>query len=319
MSKIEWTDESWNPVRGCTPVSEGCRNCWAARMAQRHRAGAYRGLVQSTGWPGFRNNHWSGRVDLIADQLGKPLRWRKPRRIAVALMGDLFHEKLSDHEIALVFETMALAPQHTYQVLTKRAGRMLDWFRSGPGLRFPNVWLGVSVEDQATADERIPLLLQTPAAVCWVSYEPALGPVDFSGPLNGYPRQVRGREVVTHEMAIDAGEPEMEGSLYCDEEWEQTMPSIDWLPVGGESGPGARPCNVEWIRSAVRQCREAGVPVFVKQLGACYEDPPNGVCGHAVKWPYDTLPGGPTKRLKHSKGGEPAEWPSDLRVREFPP
>lgn len=284
MSGIEWTDKTWNPIRGCSPVSAGCLNCWAARQANRQSGyrkgkplcggailhektkGAYHGFV--------KDGRWTGRVEPIPGQLDKPQHWRQPRRVAVALMGDLFHEALTLADITTVLNVARLAPQHDYQILTKRPERMRDILlaieSTLPGEHpewwpLPNVWLGVSVENQATADERIPLLLETPAAVRWVSYEPALGPVDFGGPLNGYPRWVSSREYVTREMALDAGRPEMEGSLYSDDEWEQTMLPIDWLVIGGESGPGARPCDVEWIRSAVRQCQDARVPVFVKQ------------------------------------------------------
>ncbi len=209
-------------------------------------------------------------------------------------MSDLFHEKLTDHEIARVFATMAQAPRHTFQILTKRPERMLRFFMAMSLVETPvflsavtdrwplsNVWLGVSVEDQATADERIPLLLKTPAAVHFVSYEPALAEVDFRrfvGPqrLIVWPPEARGMER-----------------------------GIDWLIIGGESGHGARPFDLAWARSAIAQCEAAGVAAFVKQRGARpIEVDPDGR--------VDEL------RLESRKGGDMAEWPEDLRVREFP-
>jgi protein gp37 len=362
MSKIEWTDATWNPVRGCSRVSEGCRNCYAERMAARNLPGM---RSPTTGKPFAKmradDARWTGDVELIPSKLDEPLRWRdarpklgRPLRVFVNSMSDLFHEALPDEALAVVFGVMGAAPQHTFQILTKRPKRMREWmvwagetFSGEPadGLVYdlvsdahdailatggkrptfdkrvmgtwplPNVWLGVSLEDQATADERIPLLLQTPAAVRFVSYEPALGPVDFAEHFSGAPQQTASREYVSREMAVDAGNPSMEGSLYRDEEWEQTMPRPDWLIVGGESGPGARPFDVAWARSVVRQCREAGVACFVKQLGRhprCPDSDRNG---------SEVLPGGalqPVLLLSDSKGGDPSEWPEDLRVREFP-
>ena len=305
MSKIEWTDETWNPVRGCSRVSEGCRNCYAERMAARFCRPAHEGRQPFRGcslgsdgifrrkadpfhgFAGFRYHetatgrvgfpHWTGRVELIPEKLDEPLRWRKPRMVFVNSMSDLFHEALDDDDIDRVFAVMKAASRHTFQVLTKRADRMCRYGHLTEVL--PNVWLGVSVEDQKTADERIPLLLQTPAALRFVSYEPALGPVKFGQWLCGE-RQARG---------FSGG------------------PRVDQVIVGGESGPGARPCNVQWIRDVIRQCRDAGVPAFVKQLGAR---------GHNLdaRRPRDQK----GLRLKHPKGGDPAEWPEDLRVREFP-
>lgn len=254
-------------------------------------------------------------------------------------MSDLFHPALPFEQVAAVFALMAGAQRHTFQVLTKRPGRALDFFewiedrargaaglfpldgldwRRGHVLRaatlltgaeridlremetrvwpLPNVWLGVSVEDQATADERIPHLLATPAAVRFVSYEPALGPVDFQQWIDRH-------ACVGHSTTGDG-----ENMQTC----EGCVPRLDWLIVGGESGPGARPCNVAWIRYVVRQCRAAGVPVFVKQLGARPERfvEPSGA-------PDD---GGDMEplRFRDRKGGDPSEWPEDLRVREFP-
>jgi len=200
---ISWTDATWNPVRGCSRVSEGCRNCYAERVAARFSGPGqpYEDLADRE----RKGSKWTGVVRLIPAHLADPLRWRRPRRIFVNSMSDLFHESLTNEEIAAVFGVMAAAPQHTFQVLTKRARRMrewfewigtanLDWLRTyaqraldptftkryvdrGTTWPLPNVWIGVSVENQEAADERIPDLVRTPAAVRFLSCEPLLGPV----------------------------------------------------------------------------------------------------------------------------------------------
>jgi protein gp37 len=242
-SKIEWTDATWNPVRGCSVISPGCVNCYAMKQAHRFSGpgGAYEGLTKQTS----AGPQWAGVVRTVEDALDQPRRWRKPQRVFVNSMSDLFHEALPDEAIDRVFAVMALCPQHTFQVLTKRPERMLDWAKlprpreyqsdwwgwwrerslkvGGPQAStqwpLPNVWLGVSVEDQATADARIPLLLQTPAAVRFVSYEPALGPVDFAAFLGC-------------------------GDLHCAHPDHRNMcrathppcAGLDWVIAGGESG-----------------------------------------------------------------------------------
>lgn len=335
MTKIQWTHkgetkgETWNPLRGCSRVSEGCRNCYAERDGGRFcgEGMPYHGVVEL----GPKGPRWTGEIRLLPKKLDQPLRWRKPRTIFVNSMSDLFHEKVPDEFIAAVFGVMAAAPQHTYQVLTKRPERMREWFRDqggaggGVGSRkelfdagvrnvrellsvelveppwpLPNVWLGVSVEDQATANARIPLLLDTPAAVRFVSAEPLLGPVDLR-------RWVFDRGAAVKRMVRAALNPE-----------DYIAPCLDWVIVGGESGPGARGCDLAWVRSIVFQCREAGVPVFVKQLGACASDPLNGVAGAALRVPEDVAETLISLRLRDRKGGDPDEWPQDLRVREFP-
>src|SRR5690554_696205 len=196
-TNIEWTDRTWNPTRGCSRVSAGCDNCYAIRQARRQdygprevapgvrevtaTEGAYHGLTRA------RNGKpdWSGIVEFVPEKLEDPLRWRKPQRVFVDSMSDLFHESLPWAQIERIFEVMQEAERHTFQVLTKRPDNMRQFmerwafYHEGP---LPNVWLGVSVENQKTADERIPILLKTPAAVRFVSYEPALRPVDF-GPF----------------------------------------------------------------------------------------------------------------------------------------
>lgn len=257
---IEWATHTWNPVTGCTKVSAGCTHCYAERMASR---------FTRQGWNPKAN---AGeivrdfRVLLHPERLDEPLHWRKPRRVFVCSMSDLFHEAVPDEFRDKVFAVMAMAAGHTFMVLTKRPQRAIEWYGGSgrdavqvtagyPEFRkyrehssrlmfpwpLPNVWLGVSVEDQATADERIPLLLQTPAAVRFVSYEPALGPVNFKLYL---PLTEHGR----------GGPIRGKGGL-------------DWIICGGESGPGARPMHPDLARSARDQCQAAGVPFFLKQRG----------------------------------------------------
>jgi protein gp37 len=340
MTTIQWTDVSWNPVTGCSKVSQGCRNCYAEQLAPRVFAGQ---TVRERISPIVDESSYKTRLRRFTDvrchedRLDKPLSWRKPRTVSVNSMGDLFHEDVPKEFILDVFAVMALANTHTFQVLTKRPQRMHELLSDMDGTRLlmhadcertarwgqdsllsrwsharrmtsdvdpwplPNVWLGVSVEDQATADERIPILLDTPAAVRFVSCEPLLGPVDLC-------------DIVTTEGCAELHRD----ALYCDVNpaddagwWGRTL---DWVLVGGESGPKARPCDVGWIRSIVQQCKTAGVPCFVKQLGFVpYVDgvqmrvwSPDSRGRSRVTWP------------KSKKGGDPSEWPEDLRVREYP-
>lgn len=229
---------------------------------------------------------------------------------------DLFHEDVPFGFIRQVFEVMAEAEQHTFQVLTKRPERMLAFFDHAADymglvradLRgWPNVRLGVSVEDQATADERIPLLLDTPAAVRFVSYEPALGSVNFRAISLGVHRtQSLGDRLIEWD-ALSGTETQYHGptrTTYRDTRTGQ-HPRLDWIIVGGESGPGARPFDLAWARSVIEQGRAAGVPVFVKQLGS---DPRSDSWDDIV----------PLATLRSPAGRDPDEWPADLRVREFP-
>lgn len=319
-TKIEWSEAVWNPIRGCSMVSSGCERCYAMRQARRmdHPGGAYEGLTKMTP----SGPKWTGDVRTVPHLLDQPLRWTRPRRIFVNSMSDLFHPDVPEEFIDQVFAVMALAPHHVFQVLTKRPGRMREYLLDrgddlgarlcqvtyeitgmdpgpAPEWPLPNVWLGTSVENQATADERIPYLLETPAAVRWLSCEPLLGPVDL-----GY----RGAGA----LLIDGA-----GKKMVPQAWAPHQ--VDWVVVGGESGPGARPCNVAWIGSLVDQCRGAGVPVFVKQLGAdpCIYHEPATENGFPIEAPFREhlrLDGA----IRHSKGGDPSEWPEDLRVREYP-
>lgn len=322
---IEWTEKTWNPVRGCSLVSPGCTNCYA--MGQAHRFSGegkpYQGLTRKRVSLG---PVWTGEVRTVPDALGDPLSWRRPTTVFVNSMSDLFHEDVGDAFVAAVFGIAVMSQSHTYQVLTKRAERMRAWFESmdrtttiggrGPAevcvgaaidlgvqpvacdadYEWPceNVWLGVSVEDRKHGLPRIEHLRATPAAVRFLSIEPLLedlGSIDLTG--------------------------------------------ISWVIVGGESGHGARRCDVRWIRSIVAQCREQGVAVFVKQLGAFVVDRNDagfdGACEdswpemdpddieHDLDGTRDDYQGAPVRvHLRSAKGGDPEEWPLDLRVREMP-
>lgn len=240
MTKIEWTDVTWNPVTGCSKVSEGCRNCYAERMSHRF------------GWTEkpWNDQYTVENVKLHPERLEQPLKWKKPRMVFVNSMSDLFHEEVPFEFISKVFHTMWLADEHIFQILTKRPKRMLEYFsRLGANpLPLPNVWVGVSVENQEAANERIPLLLETPAAVRFLSCEPLLGPVDLSMFL---------------ENRIDVT--------------DEVLPLIDWIIVGGESGPNARTMHPDWVRSLRDQCQEAGVAFFFKQWGEYYPEAIEGL------------------------------------------
>ena len=315
QSAIAWTDATWNPLVGCSRVSEGCRHCYAEREAYRleHRLGQpkYAGTTKWMGQPDGTKGEprWTGLVALWEAVLYQPLRWKKSRRIFVNSMSDLFHEAVPDEWINTIVAVMAQATQHTFQVLTKRPFRMRDYLCSRQaalsGL-LNHVWWGVSVEDQATADERIPLLLQTPAAVRWVSYEPALGPVDFTAI-----RYVD--ELAECRWGVLGREHWVENSD-SPSAYENDVPGLDWIVIGGESGQGARPFDLAWARQTVAQGRAAGVPVFVKQLGAVPYEMREKI-GNVSGTPFSE---GERLRLVDRKGGDPAEWPEDLRVREYP-
>lgn len=287
-SKIEWTDATWNPITGCSVLSPGCTHCYAMRLAgtrmQRHPSRA--GLTK----PSKAGPVWTGEVRFNQQWLDQPLRWKRPRRIFVCAHGDLFHESVPDAWIDKVFAVMGLARWHTFQVLTKRADRMRAYLshrdRLGhvfvastplphprgafvardqwPPLReswewpLPNVWLGVSAEDQQRADERVPHLLATPAAVRFLSAEPLLGqirlteiavPDDHAGKYAG------------HGYTFSALERKDDLTLF------NAPAHLDWVIVGGESGPGARLCHPDWKRLLRDQCVATGVAYFDKQWG----------------------------------------------------
>lgn len=287
-SKIEWTDATWSPVLGCNKVSPACKHCYAEPITHRLAknpnakiAKAYAGLTNE-------NGRFSGISRFLPDRLSKPLKWKKPRKIFVNSMSDLFHEGLRNEEIASVFAVMAATPRHRYQVLTKRPERMVEWFHwveerekhgrelfpsDSPEWRIrqmlyacamrhtylpphhggpwplPNVWLGVSVENQEYADRRIPLLLKTPAAVRFLSCEPLLGPIDLEPFITS---------------ADSNGEP---SGPRCDDDGRCV---IRWVIVGGESGNAktVRPMHPNWARDLRDQCQEAGIAFHFKQHGA---------------------------------------------------
>lgn len=315
---IEWTDATWNPIIGCSVVSPGCTNCYAMRQASRialMAAGAgkvshYAGTTQ----PSKAGPVWTGQMKLAPDSiLTQPLRWRRPRRIFVNSMGDLFHEDVPDEWIDRVFAIMALTPQHTYQVLTKRSARMRAYLSNQPLARrrwedqcramgvhhrsppivLPNVWLGVSTEDQRRADERVPDLLATPAAIRFVSAEPLLGRLDLRRwiptcyecgascglRLPGHP-DVERCTACGEECGPDTEPVFSEGCPKCSGELEPVCPdcghymvyqhpdtpNLDLVIVGGENGP--RPMHPDWARSLRDQCAAARTAFFFKQWGS---------------------------------------------------
>lgn len=264
-TRIAWTQRVWNPTVGCSKVSAGCRNCYALRMATRLQshpdariAADYAGTVTRVLPSGRRG--WSGKVNCLAHRLEDPVNWTKPSLVFVDSMSDLFHEDVPTSFIRQVFETMARCSHHTFQVLTKRAERMAHLLTYHPDepmtcdsaehhrlltmMPLPNVWLGVSVENQAAADARIPLLLQTPAAVRWVSAEPLLGPLDLSRWLPIY---------------------QSSDSPRCPWSRSAGPRELHWVVVGGESGPGFRAMELDWARSVRDQCQAAGVALWFKQ------------------------------------------------------
>lgn len=291
-SAIEWTDATWQPITGCSVLTPGCTNCYAMKLAgtrlRNHPSRA--GLTIDT----KAGPVWNGEVRFNEQWLLQPLAWRKPRRIFVCAHGDLFHENIPDAWIDRVFAVMALAPQHTFQVLTKRAKRMREWFADNDagkradavGLAMltivdriphghrrvpwplPNVWLGCSTERQQEADERIPDLLQTPAAVRFISAEPLLGPIDLEA--LAWPKQCDCRD--EHAPSFNA----LNQSIFCDGCCEGperiAIGKLGWVIVGGESGADARPMHPDWARSLRDQCNAAEVPFFFKQWGVWAPD-----------------------------------------------
>lgn len=366
-TSIEWTDHSVNPIKFqlalatgpvlvnmCTLCSAGCKNCYADTITGRFwpkEAGPY---------PGYTADALKMGEFVIDDRkLQEVLRRRKPTKYFWCDMTDMFHPSVPFDLVDRCFAVMALTPQHTHQILTKRPERMAEYFTRdggavyaiardmvdsgcGPDVRkcwenkprylgkraidgvvfesrsswdaaysarqawndndgprpLPNVWIGTSVENQAASDERIPDLLRCPAAVRFLSVEPLLGPVDLK------------HGVGVMEYVDGSTKPAVFNYLTC-------VPGIDWVIVGGESGRGSRPCNIEWIRSIIGQCKAAGVPCFVKQLGAdpTYFDDGSGAGGMIHEF---RLQSPDYQEIKDRKGGDWSEWPEDLRVREFP-
>lgn len=261
-TKIEWTDMSWPVVTGCSPVSAGCRNCYAARMAAtrlRYHP-RYAGLaVMQAGMP-----RWTGEVRLNHDVLEQPLHWKKPRRIFVAPMGDLFHEDVPFRFMDHVFHTVELARQHTFQILTKRPKRMLEYMASRSA-DFPlsNACLGVSVESPDYL-WRIGELMQCPAAVRFVSLEPLLAGLS----LEHYLGIFTDGSYSPHQK-LRVGVPPVPNLFTCTAKPTNSVVykrQLDWVVVGGESGPGARPMHPQWARDIRDQCQAASVSFFMKQM-----------------------------------------------------
>lgn len=326
-SRIEWTDATWNPVTGCTRLSPGCENCyidWAPpfRIEGRHFTEA---CPECSGLGGFAAIAYAGRVEVAPpcptcqgtgrvrshaigsttgvrvhpERLDQPLRWKKPRRIFVNSLSDLFHDDVSDAYIARVWAVMALAPQHTFQVLTKRHARMRALLRSldfmeavaegfraahpaGPLGSFdevpalpwplPNVWLGVTVEDQKHADLRVPYLLTTPAAVRFLSCEPLLGSVDLTrwmppGRCRWQCGGCRHYFAGEHQEACpNCGRVGYWSGSHTGNGRPNGQP-LSWVIVGGESGRDARPMSIDWARSLRDQCQAASIRFLFKQWG----------------------------------------------------
>jgi len=271
VTTIEWTEQTWNPTTGCDRISPGCDHCYALPMAKRlkgmeRKRGTARPKYQNDGDP--RTSGPGFGITVHPDTLGTPLTWRTSRRVFVNSMSDLFHARVPVDFITDVWRTMQATPQHTYQILTKRASRLprvLDQVHDALGLDepLPNVWLGTSIENDDYT-RRATALRHALAAVRFVSAEPLLGPLP---------------------------------SLDLD--------GIDWVILGGESGPGARPLELDWVRDAIGQCRTTGAAPFVKQLGTA--------------WARDYTVAGKTVAARgDTKGGKPEYWPASLRVREYP-
>jgi protein gp37 len=265
MSAIEWTDKTWNPFVGCSKISEGCRNCYAINQAYRNSAIAltmpntgrmryYEGLTQKKG----DRVDWTGIVRFVPEALEIPLRWKKPRKIFVNSMSDLFHESIPRHQIDQTLSVMSVTPQHTYQILTKRPDLMEAYFCSREGTPMMNVMLGCTIENQNAVSDRAHHLekLHKRGWRTFYSVEPLLEQMELY--LNQY--------------------------------------RVDWVIIGGESGPGARAFHLEWAQSLIQQCRDASIPPFMKQLGSNpYEN------GHPLK-------------LRDRKGANLQEWPEALRM-----
>lgn len=286
-TKIEWTEACWNPVTGCVKVSPGCKHCYAEGIAERFFAKQYPPNADGSARK-FTD------VRCHPERLGEPLRRRKPTMYFVNSMSDLFHEDVPFEFIAQVWQVCSRAPQHTFQILTKRPKRMLEFSQWMAGrdhvsiAEWPrNVWLGVSVENMKYACDRIGLLTETPAAVRFISAEPLL-------------------EEIFIELWLEAQiDPSDDNRLY---------PGIDWVIVGGESGPGARPFNLSWAESLLRQCKAARVPFFMKQIGSnSFWDSPERRIRLATG-----SDGFTRTAVRNPKGGDMAEWPEWLRVRELP-
>jgi protein gp37 len=352
-SSIEWTDATWNPVRGCTRISDGCRNCYAEGIAARFSdpGQPFHGFAHRTA----SGPRWTGKLALVPEALAAPLRWRKPRRIFVNSMSDLFHESLPDEVIEAVFAVMSLAPQHTFQVLTKRADRMRSFMEfasldrcqaelcaaelvpveliararkdtiNGPW-PLPHVQLGVSAEDQRTAEERIPHLLRTRAAVRILSAEPLLGPIDLR--RLRVPGELYTLNALTGLHGVEVERQRAPGGDLRDGLAElprlpRPIPALDWVIAGGESGRGARPAHPDWFRRLRDDCATTRTPFFFKQHGAWKHMPERAHFKEGFRQPWmrveSQLPGArPALMFQIGHAAAGAELDGRLH-QEFPP
>ncbi len=283
MTAIPYLDEVWSVTTGCGDdmVSPGCLNCYARRMFGRNLwecpecdgtgqidvPGILYGQRDEMDCPRCDGTgHQDFTPTFHADRLDQPLHWRKPRRVGVSFMGDLFHEAITDEQIFRVWQTMTECSQHTFLVLTKRPQRMHDWWGRWWGVAEPNVWLGVTVCNQEEADRNVPILLDTPAAVRWVSLEPMLGAVDLLSVASD-------RDQYHYTNALEGYQ--IDGDMFG-------VPKLDWVVLGGETGPGARPMQPEWALDVYRQCKAAGVAFWFKSMGTAKIPP---------RWDWPGAPG----------------------------
>jgi protein gp37 len=311
-TKIPWCDFTWNPIRGCTPVSVGCDNCYAERMAKRFDGkcdacnGSGRIMLEHPGCPqcnGTGNNDEYFKPTMIPERLDQPLYWKKPRMVFVGSMGDLFHKDISDVFISKIYDVMKRCDQHIFQVLTKRPERMRDFIndRYGKALRFPNhIWHGVTIENQEMT-KRLPVLFSFPSDVRFVSIEPMLGSIDLR-PFFLWDKNNKDQKHWFHDPINRL---------------------LSWVIVGGETGPNARLCRESWVADIYDQCRAAKVPFFFKNYGRWWERHADWWCEHCQQWvppeavtsyeTHDERCGGCGHRIHHSgffNWEERKEWPA---------
>lgn len=305
---IEWTEFSTNPIRArnpktnktghfCVKISAGCANCYAAHFNLQHRGGI------GTGLDFIPQNE--SKLDIFLDQaeLEGIIRRKKSTTYFWCNMSDLFGPWVKDEWLDQCFAAMIRTPWHIHQILTKRPERMRAYLESRIKVP-PNVWVGVSVENEAAALERVPLLLTTPAAIRFLSCEPLLGRLDLSRWLQTGRCQSRGGGPLAFRCGLEAGHEGNHSALMETKAPWFGLRELHWVIVGGESGANARPCEPAWVAEIVAQCQAAKVPVFVKQLGS--------------QWAAGGRGAPPAGLRRDRKGGNPDLWPSHLRVRQFP-
>lgn len=349
-TSISWTNATWNAIRGCLRVSEGCKLCYAETVAARFSGEGqpYEGLAKWVQRGGHREARWTGEVMLVEERLRDPLKWGRPRMIFVNSTSDFFFEPIPTDYLDRMMAVMGLANHHTFQVLTKRPQRMHDYLSDPlmparvfeqakallPNARWngslgelelrlanldalPNVWWGVSVENQDTANARLPLLIDTPAAVRFASYEPAIGPIDFG-------RIVERDSDGTSHWYLDT----LRGHVWDDENGlvDETPPALDWIIVGGESSQlsrPARPFEINWAADLIKDALSgSSTAIFVKQLGS---DPVTSLA-HAYQMAPPLMPEGAAFEDRdgwrhwkiNGKADDPSAFPPALRMQEYP-